>query len=154
LLPRKLFYGALVASKKSTRKPAETGAPKPEKPEATPSKPNHHERLKGFGRNVRGFRTALGWSVEKLAEEADLSVNHVAAIERGEVDPGYSTYRKLVVALGVTPDVLVDEPFRGKEGMPVPTRGFADLFERAPPDFQEHVKLRLLQGIAKARDKK
>lgn len=158
-MPQKLFYRALVASKKSRRRALKPRAPKAEpqpepKLEETKSKPNHHERLLGFGRNVRALRTALGLSLEKLAEDAGVSVNQLAAIERGEKKPRESTFRAIVAALRVAPDVLLDGPFRGKEGLSVPSRAFRDLFDRASPEFQEHALRRLHDELAKQRDEK
>jgi transcriptional regulator with XRE-family HTH domain len=37
-----------------------------------------------FGRNIRNFRTAKGWSQEHLAEKADVSLNTINEIENGK----------------------------------------------------------------------
>jgi predicted transcriptional regulator len=38
-----------------------------------------------------GTRALLGWSQQTLADKAIVSVNALARLERGEVDPGMST---------------------------------------------------------------
>ena len=40
--------------------------------------------LAAFGRRVRAFRHARGWSQEELAHRASLHVTYVSSVERGE----------------------------------------------------------------------
>jgi predicted transcriptional regulator len=42
-------------------------------------------------RQIRAARALLGWSQQLLADKAIVSVNAVARLERGEVDPRMST---------------------------------------------------------------
>jgi transcriptional regulator with XRE-family HTH domain len=58
--------------------------------------------LATLGRHVREFRQELGWSQERLADEADLHRNYVGAIERGELNPTLRNIVRLANALGTT----------------------------------------------------
>ena len=42
-------------------------------------------------RQIRAARALLGWSQQQLADKAIVSVNALARLERGEVDPRMST---------------------------------------------------------------
>jgi transcriptional regulator with XRE-family HTH domain len=128
---RDLFYGALVASKKSRRTSSKTRASKCKK---AANKPKLHERLLGFGRNLRTLRRPFRMSTENLAEEANLSVNEVSAIERGEKNPRLSTVLALAQGLRVWPDVLLDAVFRKKEAVDVASRAFRDLLDLRTPE--------------------
>jgi transcriptional regulator with XRE-family HTH domain len=60
---------------------------------------------------IRELRKAQGLSQEKLARQADLSLNLIGRLEGGQVtDPHYSTLRGLARALGVPVEDLVREP--------------------------------------------
>jgi len=52
-----------------------------------------------FGRTVRDARERLGWSQERLAEQADLNRSYLGEIERGLVSPSLATTAKLATAL-------------------------------------------------------
>jgi transcriptional regulator with XRE-family HTH domain len=59
---------------------------------------------------IRELRKAQGLSQEKLARQADLSLNLIGRLEGGQVtDPHYSTLRGLARALGVPVEDLVSE---------------------------------------------
>jgi DNA-binding XRE family transcriptional regulator len=55
------------------------------------------------GENVRGFRTLQGLSREQLCERANINLNHLGAIERGEENVTLDTLGKLGIALGMEP---------------------------------------------------
>jgi transcriptional regulator with XRE-family HTH domain len=148
---RDFFYGARVASKKSRRTLSKTRGSKRKK---AANKPKLHERLLGFGRNVRTLRRPFRMSTEDLAEGASLSVNEVSCIERGETNPRMSTVLALADALSVEPDVLLDEIFRKKEGLDVFGRAFRDLFDSVTLEEQADVLRRLHAALAKPSDKK
>ena len=61
----------------------------------------------GFGVGVRQLREALGWSQERLAEQANLNRSYVGEIERGCVIASLLTVEKLAVALQLTPSELL-----------------------------------------------
>lgn len=51
------------------------------------------------GAQIRRLRGARGWTLAKLATEADLSSGMVSQVERGISEPSLSTLRKLCAAL-------------------------------------------------------
>ena len=50
-------------------------------------------------RQIRAARALLGWSQQQLADKAIVSVNALARLERGEVDPRMSTLMAVHKAL-------------------------------------------------------
>jgi len=60
-----------------------------------------------FGKAVKEFRAAQGWSQEQLAGRADLNRSYLGEIERGSAMPSLATVVKLATALGVSPSALV-----------------------------------------------
>lgn len=65
--------------------------------------------LESIGRNIRKYRLMKKLRQEDLAEKADLSINYIGAIERGEKMPSLETLIVIINALGVSADmVLVD----------------------------------------------
>lgn len=50
-------------------------------------------------RQIRAARALLGWSQQLLADKAIVSVNALARLERGEVDPRMSTLMAVYRAL-------------------------------------------------------
>lgn len=66
-------------------------------------------RVKEFGRVVRKWRRARGFTQEKLAELANLHVNSISLIERGLVPPTLDSILLIADALGVKVSDLVDE---------------------------------------------
>lgn len=59
------------------------------------------------GGSIRSARQGLGWTQAQLAESADLSVNYVARLERGELGPSLFVASRLASALGVPLETLV-----------------------------------------------
>jgi transcriptional regulator with XRE-family HTH domain len=57
---------------------------------------------KKFGSTVRELRTAAGLTQMRLAEKADLALNYVGEIERGEKLVSVETVVRLARALGLT----------------------------------------------------
>jgi transcriptional regulator with XRE-family HTH domain len=54
-----------------------------------------------FGQRVRSRRHELGWTIERLAEEAGLHWSYVGQTERGERNVGMENICKLAAGLGV-----------------------------------------------------
>src|SRR4051812_48342881 len=54
-----------------------------------------------FGRRLRAFRDAKGWTQAQLGEAAGMRQNVVARLEAGDREPGWGTVQKLADALGV-----------------------------------------------------
>ncbi len=61
-----------------------------------------------IGRNVRGQRVQSFMTQEQLARAAEISSRQLVRIESNEVEPHFSTIRKLAKALGVQPSELID----------------------------------------------
>lgn len=59
-----------------------------------------------FGQTIRKRREGLDWTLEDLAERADLSPNYIGTIENGRRDPSVSTLLKLAKAFRVAPGDL------------------------------------------------
>jgi transcriptional regulator with XRE-family HTH domain len=62
-----------------------------------------------IGAKVRALRARRLLNQEELAKRAGVSPRQVVRIEKDEVDPHYSTIRKLAAALEVEPAELIDE---------------------------------------------
>lgn len=60
-----------------------------------------------FGEQVRKQRHAKGWTLERLAEEADLHWTYVGSVERGERNVSLVNIVRIASALGVDPGRLV-----------------------------------------------
>ena len=61
------------------------------------------------GARIWQIRKARGWTREKLAEMADISVQFLADIERGAKNMTVTTLRKLCAALSVSTDFIVND---------------------------------------------
>ena len=61
-----------------------------------------------LARNLRLLRQEKDWSQEVFAEEAGLHRTYVNDVERGARNPTITVVDKLAVALGVTPEGLLD----------------------------------------------
>ncbi|KAI3608585.1 Transcriptional regulator, MerR family [Cupriavidus necator H850] len=62
-----------------------------------------------FAANMRRIRKDKGFTQEKVAEAADLHVNYISSVERGERNISICNIEKIAVALGVAMTALVDE---------------------------------------------
>ena len=65
------------------------------------------EDLMDMGDRVREYRTKRHWSQEKLAEEADISLNTVSRIESGQTRMSIEVFKRLVQALGINVELLL-----------------------------------------------
>jgi len=64
-----------------------------------------------LSRRVRDHRSRLGWSQQKLAQEAGVSIGTIRAIEgRRVTDPGVFTVRAIAGALSYPLDKLAADP--------------------------------------------
>lgn len=64
-------------------------------------------RLESIGKNIRKYRLVKKLRQEDLAEKAELSINYVGAIERGEKIPSLETFLVIINALGVSADMIL-----------------------------------------------
>lgn len=81
------------------------------------------EYQKAFGKSVRRLRLLRGMTQEKLADRANLSLQHVGAIERGTGNPTLLSMERISVALHVS----IDELFAFEEFMRSPAEIREDL---------------------------
>lgn len=61
-----------------------------------------------FGDNVRAARLEKGWTQEELAHETGLAAVQVSRIERGVREVRLTTLLRLLAALELRPDQLLD----------------------------------------------
>ena len=60
-----------------------------------------------IGKNIRKYRLAKSLRQEDLAEMANLSVNYIGMIERGEKTPSLESFIKIINALEVSSDMVL-----------------------------------------------
>ena len=65
-----------------------------------------------FGEALRRFRVERGWSQERLAAEAGVTLNYVGNLERGEQGPSLYVLIKIARALQIDLPTLLQD-FRG-----------------------------------------
>ena len=68
--------------------------------------------IKAFGINVRQIRTDKGLSQEDLAYAADIPINQIGRIERGEVNTTISTILAIAQALKIHHKELLDFEYK------------------------------------------
>ena len=73
-------------------------------------------RLESIGKNIRKYRLMKKLRQEDLAEKADLSINYVGAIERGENTPSLESLIAIINALGVSADMILADVLDLKHG--------------------------------------
>jgi transcriptional regulator with XRE-family HTH domain len=62
------------------------------------------------GRNVRGHRTRLAWTLEDLAARSGVSKGMLSQVEQARANPSVATICRLATALGVSIASLVEAP--------------------------------------------
>ena len=65
--------------------------------------------LRKVGARVKGLREQRGWSQERLAEVAGITLNYVGNLERGEQGPSLHILVRLARALGIDVPTLLAE---------------------------------------------
>lgn len=85
-----------------------------------------------LGRNVRGHRTRMAWTLEDLAARAGVSKGMLLQVEQARTNPSVATICRLATALGVSIASLVEAPevpgarvVRAEEGVTLWTGGHA-----------------------------
>lgn len=76
-----------------------------------------------FGRNIRRFRTELGWNQADLAEAAGIEQRHVSRLENGDMAATLDTVHTLAAALKKTGAEMLEastatDPGPKKRGRP------------------------------------
>jgi transcriptional regulator with XRE-family HTH domain len=64
--------------------------------------------VRQIGRQVRSLRLDLGWTHEKLAEEAKMNPKYLGRLELGQSEPGAEILFRLARALSVPVSVLFE----------------------------------------------
>jgi transcriptional regulator with XRE-family HTH domain len=67
------------------------------------------DALKLVGHNIRKFRKTKEWSIEALAEHADISPAYLGELERGRENVSIRTLSQIAKALRVKLPSLLDE---------------------------------------------
>lgn len=62
-------------------------------------KEREQELLQKLGKRLKELRTAKGFTLEQLAFEADIELSQVHRIEKGKINPKYTTLQILATAL-------------------------------------------------------
>lgn len=81
-------------------RPEETSAPNNMGLEHMGSKPYHLPMAFDLAAHIKQTRKSLGLTQDELAEQAGIDQGDLSRIERGEIDPRWSTVQKLSAALG------------------------------------------------------
>lgn len=102
-----------------------------------------------FGREVRRRRKEMGLTLEKLAEQAELTVNYLGTIERGRRDPSLSTVASIAHGLGIPAGALIGKtPVMGPKA-----HEMAALFDQAPLEIQAGLLMLLRVAAVPAQPK-
>ncbi|MEZ3454555.1 MAG: helix-turn-helix domain-containing protein [Oscillospiraceae bacterium] len=72
-------------------------------------------QLLEVGQRISGLRKSHGYTQEKLAELADISVQFLIQIEHGKKTMKVATLRRLSAALSVSADYIINGSDRGSE---------------------------------------
>lgn len=76
------------------------------------NKIRNSDLLKKFGNHLKTLRSEKGLTQEQLANDADIPINQVGRIERGEVNPTLSTLYSISNALNLAlSDLLSGKDF-------------------------------------------
>lgn len=67
------------------------------------------EVLIKFGDRLRNLRTTQNLTLEQLAFAADIELSQVHRIEKGKINPTYTTLRALATGLNISISKLVEE---------------------------------------------
>lgn len=67
-----------------------------------------------FGRSVRHFRKAKGWSQDKLSEVSGLHRTYISGIERGVRNPTIKIVHEVAVALEIKVSQLFEQKISGQ----------------------------------------
>lgn len=63
-------------------------------------KTREQELLLKLGERLKELRLAKGFTLEQLAYEAEIELSQVHRIEKGKINPKYTTLQILAIALG------------------------------------------------------
>ncbi|MBQ8907285.1 MAG: helix-turn-helix domain-containing protein [Clostridia bacterium] len=103
------------------------------------------ELAKAVGQRIRNYRTARGWSQEKLAELSGCHHTYVGQLERGEKNATIESIERISTALGVPLSTLF-EKLGAQENTPqsIPLACYEFLLSKTAEE-QEHIYRILLE---------
>jgi transcriptional regulator with XRE-family HTH domain len=105
------------------------------------------EVVMAIGDNIRAARKRAGLSQEALARRADMSLNAISMLERGErADPHYSTLAAIADGLSISVEKLVH--FDKLAGDPELEKWFLDQVDAGLIDISEQEKDYLLESTS------
>lgn len=67
----------------------------------TVTKVRDKKLIRNFGKHLKIVRMEKGLSQENLANDADIPINQIGRIERGEINPSLSTINSIAKALNI-----------------------------------------------------
>lgn len=100
----------------------------------------------GLGAEIRRRRKARGWTLEVLAEKADLTPHYLSTLETGGRDPSVSTVQQLAKAFGCAPGELLGPVV----GLSPAATEVGRLYDGAPADVQDGIA-KILRATARKR---
>lgn len=101
-----------------------------------------------IGQRIRNYRTALGWSQEKLAELSGCHPTYIGQVERGEKNATVESIEKIATALNISLSTLFEKlDSRNENGRNVPLACY-EFFAAKTKTEQEQLYL-LLSEIDK-----
>lgn len=65
--------------------------------------------ITSIGTHIRNARLSKSWKQEELAVKTDLSAAYIGMIERGEKIPKLETFIRIINALGVSADEILED---------------------------------------------
>lgn len=110
----RLRYGLSVGTEQSGRRPKYDPADREQK--LAEAQDEHRSFNAMVGEAIRRARQEHGWTQAFLAEQAGLSPNYVARLERGELGPSLFVATRICDAVGIPVDALVTPPGGAQPG--------------------------------------
>lgn len=102
--------------------------------------------IQSTGQRIRYYRTHLGFSQERLAEEAGVHPTYIGQIERGEKNLTLESLEKISSALGISLSQIFEKAEDVKEKNNIPLAAY-DLILAHPPKEQEMLYQLLLCAV-------
>ncbi len=111
-------------------------------------KKSNIDLLKTVSRNIRNLRHKLDVSQLKLAEKIDCHLNHIARIERGQVDPSLSMLYRISKALCVSlPELLIKESTSSKQSSEIVKKKKTKIVYGFVKDKLNEIKVRRIKRL-------
>lgn len=93
--------------------------------------------MSSIGKNIRKKRLAKSWKQEVLANKVEVTVTYIGMIERGEKVPKLETLIRIINALGVTSDEILEGVIN--RGYEVRMSEYMDKIGRLPKEEQNRI---------------